>query len=184
MDLQERVRKAVRDIPDFPKPGILFKDITPILADAELCRDITDALYHQFQSQKIDGIVGVESRGFLFGMTLAQKFNIPFIPIRKKGKLPYKTIAFDYELEYGMASIEMHTDAIDSGSNILIHDDLLATGGTAAAAGSLVTMQGANIAGYAFIIGLDFLNGKEISVGCNLEYPIFVSRMESGDDLV
>jgi adenine phosphoribosyltransferase len=161
MNLQERVRNAVRDIPDFPKPGILFKDITPILADAELCRDITDELYNQFKSQKIDGIVGVESRGFLFGMLLAQKFNKPFIPIRKKGKLPYKTINFEYELEYGMATVEMHTDAIREGSNILIHDDLLATAGTAVAAGSLITMQKANIAGYAFIIGLDFLNGKQ-----------------------
>jgi adenine phosphoribosyltransferase len=162
MDLQQRVRKAVRDIPDFPKPGILFKDITPILADAQLCRDITDAMHNQFRSQKIDGIVGVESRGFLFGMMLAQKFNIPFIPIRKRGKLPHKTIAFEYELEYGMAAIEMHTDAISEGSNILIHDDLLATGGTAAAAGSLVTMMQANIAGFAFIIGLDFLNGRQV----------------------
>ena len=162
MNLQERIRKTVRDISDFPKPGILFKDITPILADAQLCRDITDAMYEHFKSEKIDGIVGVESRGFLFGMMLAQKFNIPFIPIRKKGKLPHKTIAFDYELEYGMATIEMHTDAVNSGNNILIHDDLLATGGTASAAGSLVTMQGANIVGYAFIIGLDFLNGKQI----------------------
>jgi adenine phosphoribosyltransferase len=162
MDLRARVRKTVRDIPDFPKPGILFKDITPILADAQLCREITDALHNQFNSQKIDGIVGVESRGFLFGMLLAQKFNVPFIPVRKKGKLPYKTIAFDYELEYGVASIEMHADAIKEGSNILIHDDLLATGGTAAAAGSLVTMMNANIVGFAFIIGLDFLGGKNI----------------------
>jgi adenine phosphoribosyltransferase len=162
MDLQERVRNAVRDIPDFPKPGILFKDITPILTDAQLCRDITDALYEHFKNQKIDGIVGVESRGFLFGMMLAQKFNIPFIPIRKKGKLPHKTISFEYELEYGIATIEMHSDAIKKGSNILIHDDLLATGGTAAAAGSLVTMVQANIVGYAFIIGLDFLGGKNI----------------------
>jgi adenine phosphoribosyltransferase len=162
MDLQDRVRSSVRDIPDFPKPGILFKDITPILTDAQLCKDITEAVYNQFRSQKIDGIVGVESRGFLFGMLLAQKFNIPFIPIRKKGKLPYKTINFEYELEYGMATVEMHADAISENSNILIHDDLLATGGTAAAAGALVTMQQANIAGFAFIIGLDFLNGKQI----------------------
>ena len=162
MDLQERVRRAVRDIPDFPKPGILFKDITPILSDAQLCRDITEALYNNYKKQKIDGIVGVESRGFLFGMLLAQRFNIPFIPVRKKGKLPHKTIAFDYELEYGMATIEMHSDAIKERSNILIHDDLLATGGTAAAAGSLVTMVNANVVGFAFIIGLDFLGGKNI----------------------
>ena len=162
MDLQERVRNAVRDIPDFPKPGILFKDITPILIDARLCHDITDSLYNHFQSQKIDGIAGVESRGFLFGMLLAQKFNIPFIPIRKKGKLPHKTIAFEYELEYGMATIEMHADAVSNGHNILIHDDLLATGGTASAAGSLITMRGGNIAGFAFIIGLSFLDGKQI----------------------
>jgi adenine phosphoribosyltransferase len=162
MDLQKRIKNTVRDIPDFPKPGILFKDITPILADAILCRDIVDGFYDKLKSQKIDGIVGIESRGFLFGMMLAQKFNVPFIPVRKKGKLPHKTIFYEYELEYGTATIEMHTDAISEGSSILIHDDLLATGGTAAAAATLVEMQKANVAGFAFVINLDFLNGKQV----------------------
>jgi adenine phosphoribosyltransferase len=162
MKLQERIISVIRDVPDFPKPGILFKDITPVLADAKLCSAIADEFYHQFKSKKIDGIIGVESRGFLFGMMLAQKFNVPFIPVRKKGKLPHKTIFYEYELEYGTAIVEMHTDAIREGDNILIHDDLLATGGTAAAAAELVKMQNANIAGFAFLIGLDFLKGKNI----------------------
>lgn len=161
MDLQNRLRTVIRDIPDFPQPGILFKDITPILLDAELCRDIVEAMYVSFKGQQIDGIVGVESRGFLFGLMLAQKFNVPFIPIRKKGKLPYKTISYEYNLEYGSATMEVHADAIPAGSRFLVHDDLLATGGTASAAAELIKMQKGNVAGFAFLVGLDFLNGRD-----------------------
>ncbi len=161
MDLQQRIKAAIRDVPDFPKPGILFKDITPVLADAALCNDIATAFHQSFQSKKIDSIVGVESRGFLFGMMLAQKFGVPFLPVRKKGKLPFKTHSYEYTLEYGSAVMEMHIDSVAKGSSVLIHDDLLATGGTAAAAAELVKMQGGNIAGFAFLIALDFLNGKE-----------------------
>ena len=160
--LDIRLREAIRDIADFPKPGILFKDITPILIDANLCKDIVDEIHSSFHSAKIDGIVGVESRGFLFGLMLAQKFNVPFIPIRKKGKLPYKTVSYEYTLEYGTATMEMHSDAITSGSNFLVHDDLLATGGTAAAAAELIMLQKGNVAGFAFLVGLDFLNGKNM----------------------
>ncbi|REJ81181.1 MAG: adenine phosphoribosyltransferase [Bacteroidetes bacterium] len=155
----EKLRDAIRDVRDFPKTGILFKDITPVLQNPKLCSEITDAFHRHFQSDKIDGILGIESRGFLFGMMLAQKFAVPFIPVRKKGKLPFHTISHEYSLEYGTAIMEMHTDAMAPGSRILIHDDLLATGGTASAAAELVRMQNAEIAGFAFLVGLDFLNG-------------------------
>jgi adenine phosphoribosyltransferase len=161
MDLQSRIKAAIRDVPDFPKPGILFKDITPVLADAALCMDVVDAFYQPFNQKKIDCVVGVESRGFLFGMMLAQKFKVPFVPVRKKGKLPYKTHSFEYTLEYGSAAMEVHIDSIVNGSSVLVHDDLLATGGTAAAAAELVRMQGGVVSGFAFLVGLDFLNGKE-----------------------
>ena len=160
--LEFRLKASIRDIPDFPQPGILFKDITPILNDSQLCKDIVDQMHGAFQDIKIDGIVGVESRGFLFGLMLAQKFNVPFIPIRKKGKLPYKTISYEYKLEYGSAIMEVHADAIPEGANFLVHDDLLATGGTAAAAAELIQMQNGKVAGFAFLVGLDFLNGKNV----------------------
>lgn len=160
--LQERLRTVIRDVPDFPKPGILFKDITPILLDVDLCKDIVDGMYDAFADQKIDGIVGVESRGFLFGLMLAQKFRVPFIPIRKKGKLPYKTVSYEYQLEYGSATMEVHADAISAGSNLLVHDDLLATGGTAAAAAELIRGQGGSVAGFCFLVSLGFLNGQQV----------------------
>jgi len=161
MDLQARIKSSIRDIPDFPKPGILFRDITPVLADASLCSEIVDEIYNQLTSKKVDGIVGIESRGFLFGMMLAQKFNVPFLPVRKKGKLPFKTYSYEYTLEYGSAVMEMHIDSVGKGKNIVIHDDLLATGGTAAAAAELVKMQGGIVTAFSFLIALDFLNGKE-----------------------
>ncbi len=162
MSLQERIQSAIRDVPDFPKPGILFKDITPILKDPALCKDIVDEFHSLFSGKNIDCIVGVESRGFLFGMMLAQKFNVPFVPVRKHGKLPFKTISYKYDLEYGSSIMEVHVDAIKPGSNVLIHDDLLATGGTAAAAAELVKMQKGNIAGFAFLVTLDFLKGNDV----------------------
>jgi len=162
MSLRSLLQSTIRDVPDFPKPGILFKDITPILMDASLCKKIVDEFHQQFSSTKIDSIVGIESRGFLFGMMLAQKFNVPFITVRKLGKLPYKTISYKYDLEYGSATMEMHVDAIKPGSRVLIHDDLLATGGTASAAAELVKMQQGSIVGFAFLVGLDFLKGKDV----------------------
>jgi adenine phosphoribosyltransferase len=160
MDLQKRIKSSIRDIPDFPKPGILFKDITPVLADSALCNDIVEEICNQLKSKKVDGIVGIESRGFLFGMMLAQKLKVPFLPVRKKGKLPFKTYSYEYSLEYGSAVMEMHIDSVRNGSNVVIHDDLLATGGTAAAAAELVKMQGGTVAAFSFLISLDFLNGK------------------------
>jgi len=161
MSLQSQLISVIRDVPDFPKPGILFKDITPVLKDAALCRDVVDAFHAHFASDQVDCIIGVESRGFLFGMMLAQKFNVPFIPVRKRGKLPFKTNAFEYNLEYGSAIVEMHIDAISPGQCVLIHDDLLATGGTAMAASELVSMQNGKVAGFAFLVELDFLAGRK-----------------------
>jgi len=156
-----KIKEAVRDVHDFPKQGIVFKDITPILKDPGLCREITSALAGQLTGMPIDVVAGIESRGFLFGPALAQLLNVPFVPIRKAGKLPYKTISESYDLEYGSATIECHEDALLAGQHVLIHDDLLATGGTVVAASKLIGQLGAVVAGYSFIISLDFLKGRE-----------------------
>ena len=156
-----KIKETLRDVVDFPKPGIVFKDITPVLKDHQLCKEITEALVAQLKEIKIDVVTGIESRGFLFGLALAQALNVPFVPIRKVGKLPYKTIQQSYDLEYGSATLEVHEDAFMPGQNILIHDDLLATGGTVVAASQLVKQLQANVIGYSFLISLDFLNGKE-----------------------
>ncbi|PCJ24929.1 MAG: adenine phosphoribosyltransferase [Flavobacteriales bacterium] len=159
--ISNRLKNAIRDVPDFPKPGIIFKDITPILLDPQLTRNIVDEMANHVKLLNLDAIVGIESRGFWFGIMLANKLNIPFIPIRKKGKLPYKTVSYSYNLEYGSAEIEMHKDEIKKDWNVLIHDDLLATGGTACAAAELIKMQNANVAGFSFVVDLTFLNGSE-----------------------
>ena len=136
--IQDQIKQVIRDVPDFPKPGIVFKDITPILKNPALCNEITKALAQQLASLNIDVIAGIESRGFLFGLALAQQLGVPFVPIRKVGKLPYKTIQQSYNLEYGSATLEVHEDAFEPGQKVLIHDDLLATGGTVVAASALV----------------------------------------------
>ncbi|WP_316787171.1 adenine phosphoribosyltransferase [Pedobacter frigiditerrae] len=159
--LETRIKQTLRDVADFPKPGIIFKDITPVLKDAALCAEITKALAEQLKDVKIDVVAGIESRGFLFGLALAQVLNVPFVPIRKAGKLPYKTIQQSYDLEYGSATLEVHEDAFTTGQNVLIHDDLLATGGTVVAASKLVSQLQANVIAYSFLISLDFLNGKD-----------------------
>ncbi len=156
-----QIKATIRDIPDFPKPGIIFKDITPILKDPGLCQNIVDAFAEQLSGTKIDVIAGVESRGFLFGLMLATKLDVPFVPIRKAGKLPHTVKQKVYELEYGTATIEMHTDAIEPGQYVLIHDDLLATGGTVTAASELIQELGGIVSGFSFVVGLGFLGGKE-----------------------
>lgn len=161
MTIEERLDSTLRTIADFPRPGIMFKDITPILEDPQLCRDLVDDFINRLDGVRIDAIVGVESRGFLFGLPLAMALNVPFITVRKKGKLPYKTVSYSYDLEYGSAVVEMHKDSVQKDWNVLIHDDLLATGGTAAAAAELVRMEGGTIAGFSFLIGLTFLEGRE-----------------------
>ena len=157
----DNLKNTIRTIPDFPKPGIAFKDITPVLRDVNLCRYVVKELANSFVNSKIDVVAGIESRGFLFGMLLAQELDCAFAIIRKKGKLPYKTVHLEYELEYGSAIIEMHEDEIRPSQNVLVHDDLLATGGTAAAAANLISNIGGNIAGFSFVIELEFLEGRK-----------------------
>jgi adenine phosphoribosyltransferase len=159
--IAEQIKSAIRDIPDFPKPGIMFKDITPILKDPGLCTGILDAFVEQLKGTRIDAIAGIESRGFLFGLSLATRLGVPFVPVRKAGKLPFTIKQKAYKLEYGTATIELHTDAFEPGQHILIHDDLLATGGTALAASELIAEMGGIIAGFSFVVGLGFLNGRE-----------------------
>jgi adenine phosphoribosyltransferase len=141
--------------------GINFKDITTILLDTSLSNEIIDAFIERLKGKQIDAIVGVESRGFLFGFLLANKMGVPFIPIRKVGKLPGETLKYKYDLEYGSAEVEVHKSDIKKGWNIVVHDDLLATGGTACAASELIQKLGANVAAFAFLISLDYLNGNE-----------------------
>lgn len=160
MDIVASIRQAVRDIPDFPKPGIVFKDITPVFYDQKLCSDIVDVFIDRMPEMP-DAVVGIESRGFLFGLLMANRLHVPFVLVRKAGKLPYKTNSVEYALEYGTSKIEMHTDALKEGWKVLIHDDLLATGGTAAATAELVRQSGGTVSGFNFVIGLDFLNGND-----------------------
>lgn len=159
--IQEKIKASIRDVKDFPKEGIVFKDITPILEDPKLTKEITLVFVEEARKLNIDAVIGIESRGFFWGMLIAQELNVPFIPVRKKGKLPYKTVSYKYDLEYGSAEIEVHEDAIKKGLNVLIHDDLLATGGTAAAAAEIVLSQEANVSGFSFLVNLEFLNGSE-----------------------
>jgi adenine phosphoribosyltransferase len=158
--IAEKLNNIIRDVPNFPKEGIIFKDITPILLDAKLTKEVVSELAKNSRNLNLDAIVGIESRGFWFGIMLANELNIPFIPIRKKGKLPYKTLSYKYDLEYGSAEVEIHEEAIQPNWNILVHDDLLATGGTAKAAAELILMQQATVAGFSFVVELDFLNGR------------------------
>ena len=158
---RQRLDDAIRDVPDFPKPGILFKDITPVLGDGELFRLAVDSLIETAGGAKIDKIVGIDARGFIFGAAAALKLGIGFVPVRKKGKLPWETEACAYSLEYGEAEIEVHRDAVHEGEKILLIDDLLATGGTAAAAIELLGRLGCDILGVAFLIELKFLNGRD-----------------------
>ena len=155
------ISNSIRDIPDFPKKGIVFKDITPVLANINLFRQSIDAMIEPYIEQRIDVVVGIESRGFIFGTPIADKLNAPFVPIRKPGKLPWNTERVKYELEYGTDTLEIHTDAINEGQNILIVDDLLATGGTAEAACKLVSKIKGTIKGLTVLVELEFLNGRE-----------------------
>lgn len=156
----EELKKIIRDVPDYPKKGIIFKDITPLLADPESFKKAIDLLAKEVKNIKIDAIASMEARGFIFGSALAYKLGKKFIPMRKKGKLPYKTIKEEYDLEYGKDIIEMHIDAIKHGEKVLIVDDLLATGGTAVAVANLIKQAGGEVSGIAFLIELTFLKGR------------------------
>ena len=159
--IMEQLKKHIRHVPDFPKPGILFYDITTLLLDPEGFREMVDGLTEPFREQKIDVVVGIESRGFILGAPMADRLGVGFVPVRKPGKLPASTIAQTYELEYGNDSLEIHEDAVASGQRVLIVDDLLATGGTACAAKDLVVQAGGNVIGMAFLIELLFLDGRK-----------------------
>ncbi len=160
-DLQTRVRSTIRDVADFPKPGVLFKDITPILADCTLMSDIIDWMADTPLAGSVDVVVGMESRGFFFGPGLAMKLGCAFAPARKKGKLPHATESMDYTLEYGSSTLEMHVDAFPKGSRVLVVDDLLATGGTARATLDLIRKLGGDPIEACFLLELGFLNGRE-----------------------
>jgi len=160
MSATNNLRAAVRDVIDFPKPGIVFKDITPILADPVLFHESISLLTATAGAVKIDKVVGIDARGFIFAAAVADRLGAGFIPVRKKGKLPWKTRQAAYALEYGEAIVELHEDAINPGETILLVDDLLATGGTAAAAAKLLAELGANIVGISVLIELDFLHGR------------------------
>lgn len=158
----EKIRKTIRDIKDFPKPGIIFKDITPVLQSRELFAEVIDLMAARYINNSPDYIVAIESRGFIFGSALAYKLNCGIIPVRKKGKLPYKTVGTSYDLEYGTATIEIHKDAFNPGDKVVLVDDLLATGGTAAAAIKLIERLKGEIIGVDFLIELAFLKGRKI----------------------
>jgi len=159
--IDQALKAVIRDIPDFPTEGVIFKDITPLLKDPGLCKAVLDNFITRLDTCTVDVVAGIESRGFLFGLMLANRLGVPFVPIRKQGKLPFRSVAQDYKLEYGNAVIEIHEDAFAPGKHVLIHDDLLATGGTVVAASQLVERLGGQVAGYAFIVNLSFLSGKE-----------------------
>jgi len=160
-DLVESIRRAIRDIPDFPKPGIVFKDITPLLANGSLFGKTIDLLAARYREKKIATVLGIESRGFIVGAALAYKLGAGFSVVRKPGKLPYETHSASYQLEYGVDTLEIHVDAIAHGANVVIADDLIATGGTAAATAQLVTRLGGRVVECAFLIELSFLDGRE-----------------------
>jgi adenine phosphoribosyltransferase len=161
MTIEDKLKAIIRDVPDFPKPGILFKDISTIMLNPQISKEVLNYLKDLYFGQQIEAVAGIESRGFLFGYPLAMELGVPFILIRKEGKLPYKKLKHSYDLEYGSAVVEIHEDAVLPGQRVLIHDDLLATGGSADAAAELIKKCGGEIAGFNFLVGLSFLKGQE-----------------------
>src|SRR5258708_18953413 len=160
-DIMDRLRAGVRDVPDFPKKGIVFKDITPLLSDHALFRASIDLFLERCRGKEVDKIVGIDARGFVFGSAVAYELGVGFVPIRKRGKLPYRTEIAKYSLEYGEAEVEMHTDAVSEGERVVLVDDLLATGGTSAAAAALIRNAGADLVEAQFLIELEFLEGRK-----------------------
>ncbi len=156
-----KAASLIRDVVDFPKPGIIFKDITPLLGDGAAFREVIDRLAEAFKGEKLDKVLAAEARGFIFGSALAYRLGLGFVPVRKPGKLPYKTTTVTYDLEYGTDSLCMHEDAIRAGERVLIVDDVLATGGTAVGMKKLVEGAGGRVAGFGLVIELDFLHGRE-----------------------
>jgi adenine phosphoribosyltransferase len=171
-ELADEIRAAIRDVPDFPKPGIMFKDITPLLADPGLFQRVTAAMAEPFRNAGVTHVVAIESRGFLLGAPVAQHLGAGLIPVRKPGKLPSRTASVEYALEYGTDRLEIHADACDHRARVLIVDDVLATGGTARATADLVRSRGAEIAGFSFLMTLGFLNGAARLQGIRVERAV------------
>ncbi|MFZ2640587.1 MAG: adenine phosphoribosyltransferase [Verrucomicrobiia bacterium] len=165
------IKAAIRDIPNFPKPPVIFKDITPMLQQPKLFRAVVDLFVDRHSKQKPDAIIGIDARGFIFAGAVAYQLGVAFVPVRKKGKLPYKTVEETYELEYGRETLSMHIDAVKAGDRVVIVDDVLATGGTAGAAGKLVEQLGAKVAECDFLIELKFLSGMAKLA----KYPVFAA---------
>lgn len=159
--IEQKIKSVIRDVPNFPKEGIIFKDISTIMMNPKLSAEILDHLVILYKDKGLTKIAGIESRGFLFGYPLAIRLGLPFVLIRKKGKLPYEKLSYSYDLEYGSATIEIHTDAIEKNDKVLIHDDLLATGGSASAAAELIQQCGGKVEAFNFLVSLDFLNGRD-----------------------
>ncbi len=157
----QRLRDGIRDVPDFPKPGIVFKDITPILGDGELLRLSIDGIIETARDERVDKVIGIDARGFIFGAAVADRLGVGFVPIRKKGKLPWETEGIAYALEYGQAEVEVHRDALHAGERVMLVDDLLATGGTAGAALTLCEVLGGDVVCATFVIELAFLEGRK-----------------------
>jgi len=167
--IMENLKKLIREVPDFPKPGILFYDITTLLKDPSGLKSVVDALKSRYEKSQLDLVLGIEARGFIFAPALAYALGAGFVPVRKPGKLPAAAVREQYQLEYGTDSLEIHQDAVAPGQKVLIVDDLLATGGTAAAVARLVERLGGIVAGFAFVVELDFLKGREKLAG----YDVF-----------
>ncbi len=161
MASEHLLKSLIRDVSDFPKPGVVFKDITPLLAHPVARRQVVKAIADDYRDARLDAVAAAEARGFIFGTLIAQELELPFVPIRKAGKLPHRTVNESYDLEYGSATIEVHEDAIRNGARVLLHDDLLATGGTSVAAANLIRKLGGVVAGFSFIINLSFLPGEQ-----------------------
>jgi adenine phosphoribosyltransferase len=155
------LKALIRDVPDFPQPGILFRDITPLLQNPAVMRWVVDRLTQEFRDARLDAVVSIESRGFLFGAPLAYNLGVALVPVRKPGKLPSQRMSVEYSLEYGTGQLDIHSDALKQGDRVVIVDDLLATGGTAAAAAKLVELLGGRVQSFAFLVELGFLNGRE-----------------------
>ncbi|TAL79397.1 MAG: adenine phosphoribosyltransferase [Burkholderiaceae bacterium] len=171
VDTVEYVRRAIRSVPDWPKPGIIFRDITPLLQDPRTFRVLIDMFVYRYMRQRLDLVAGIDARGFILGSVLAYELNLGFVPVRKKGKLPFRTLAEQYTLEYGNATVEMHTDAVKPGQRVLLIDDLIATGGTMVAAAKLLQRLGANVVEAAAIIELSELGGLKVVKDTGL--PVF-----------
>jgi adenine phosphoribosyltransferase len=166
---KDEIKKLIRDVADFPAPGIILRDITPLLSDPEAFNCVLDIMTNPYSDKKIDHVAGIDARGFIFGSAIARELHAGFIPLRKKGKLPYKKISHSYELEYGINEIEMHIDALKRGDNVLLIDDLLATGGTIKAACNLIEEIGGNISGISVLIELCELGGREKLAGYDID---------------